>query len=78
MFKKYSLFLILSVFLINIANFVSAEIIPIKKPSQTIEEKEQKLLITLEKSLPIEKSRSQQNLTIINQSIYSHLTIDIP
>ncbi len=36
----------------NIVNFVSAEIIPIKKPSQTIEEKEQKLLIDVLKPIP--------------------------
>ena len=52
MFKNYSLFLVLSIFLINSANLLSAEIIPIKKPSQTKEEREQKLLIDVLKPLP--------------------------
>ncbi len=52
MFKNYSLFLVLLIFLINNANFVSAEIIPIKKPSQSKEEKELKLLVDVLKPLP--------------------------
>ena len=38
--------------LVNIVNFVSAEIIPIKKPTQTNEEKEKKLLVDVLKPLP--------------------------
>ena len=52
MFKNYSLFLVFLIFLINNANFISAEIIPIKKPSQTKEEKELKLLVDVLKPLP--------------------------
>ena len=52
MFKNYSLFLVFLIFLINNANFLSAEIIPIKKPSQTKEEKELKLLVDVLKPLP--------------------------
>ena len=37
-----------------------------------------KIINYIRKSLQIEKLKSQQNLTIINQSIYSHLIIDIP
>ena len=52
MIKNYSLFLVFLIFLINNANFISAEIIPIKKPSQTKEEKELKLLVDVLKPLP--------------------------
>ena len=42
MFKKIS-FLITTLILINIVNLVSADIVPIKKPSQSKEEKEKKI-----------------------------------
>ena len=51
MFKKLLFFIGLAIF----TNFISlslAEIIPLKKPAQTKEEKEQKLLIDVLKPLP--------------------------
>ena len=51
MFKKIS-FLITTLILINIVNLVSADIVPIKKPSQSKEEKEKKLMVDVLKPLP--------------------------
>ncbi len=51
MFKKFLFFISLIVFT-YITNLSSAEILPIKKPSQSQEEKEQKLLIDVLKPLP--------------------------
>ena len=51
MLKKLLFFISLIVFL-NQINFYFAEIIPLKKPIQTQEEKEQKLLIDVLKPLP--------------------------
>ena len=51
MFKKIS-FLIITLILINIVNLVSADIVPIKKPSQSEEEKEKKLMVDVLKPLP--------------------------
>jgi len=51
MFKKIS-FLIITLILINIVNLVSADIVPIKKPSQSKEEKEKKLMVDVLKPLP--------------------------
>ena len=71
MFKNYLLFIIISIFLINSTKFASAEIIPLKKPSQTKEEKEQKLLIDVLKPLPkpiINKiiKKEEKNIFFIN------------
>ena len=49
---KKKLLLIVILFLFNTTNFVFAEIIPIKKPIQTKEEKEKKLLKDIVKPLP--------------------------
>ena len=51
MLKKIS-FLITTLILINIVNSVSADIIPIKKPSQSKEVKEKKLMVDVLKPLP--------------------------
>ena len=51
MFKKLIFFISL-IILINLTNFTIAEIIPLKKPTQTKIEKEQKLLIDVLKPLP--------------------------
>ena len=51
MFKKLTFFISL-IILINLTNFAIAEIIPLKKPTQTKIEKEQKLLIDVLKPLP--------------------------
>ena len=51
MLKKIS-FLIITLILINIVNLVSADIVPIKKPSQSKEEKEKKLMVDVLKPLP--------------------------
>ena len=51
MLKKF-LFLISLVIFSNYTNFLSAEIIPLKKPTQSKEQKEQKLLIDILKPLP--------------------------
>ena len=51
MFKKLIFFISL-IILINLTNFTIAEIIPLKKPTQTKIEKEQKLLIDILKPLP--------------------------
>ena len=51
MFKKFLFFIGLIIFS-NFVNLSSAEILPLKKPSQTKEEKEQKLLIDVLKPLP--------------------------
>ena len=51
MLKKFILFISLF-FFSNITIFLSAEIIPLKKPIQTQEEKDQKLLIDVIKPLP--------------------------
>ena len=51
MLKKKLLFIVI-LFLFNTTNFVFAEIIPIKKPIQTKEEKEKKLLKDIVKPLP--------------------------
>ena len=51
MLKKLLFFIIFVVFL-NQINLTFAEIIPLKKPSQTQEEKEKKLLIDVLKPLP--------------------------
>ena len=51
MFKKLLFFISLVIFT-NSINLSLAEIIPLKKPSQTKEEKEQKLLIDVLKPLP--------------------------
>ena len=51
MFKKIS-FLITTLILINIVDLVSADIVPIKKPSQSKEEKEKKLMVDVLKPLP--------------------------
>ena len=50
MLKKFS-FLIVLFITIAISNFALSEIIPIKKPSQTKEETEKKLLIDVLKPL---------------------------
>ena len=52
MFKNYLLLFVVTIFLANITNSLFAEIIPIKKPHQTQEEKDQKLLIDVLKPLP--------------------------
>ena len=52
MFKNYLLLFIVTILFINISNYVFAEIIPIKKPHQTQEKKQQKLLIDVLKPLP--------------------------
>ena len=49
---KKKLLLIVILFLFNTTNFVFAEIIPVKKPIQTNEEKEKKLLKDIVKPLP--------------------------
>jgi soluble lytic murein transglycosylase len=66
MLRKLLFFISLFVFT-NQVNFSSAEIIPLKKPNQTTEEKEQKLLIDVLKPLPkpivkkkIEKKKEEQ------------------
>ena len=61
MLKKL-LFLINLFIFLNITFLLSAEIIPIKKPIQTKEEKEQKLLIDVLKPLPkpVTKKRNQK------------------
>ena len=51
MLKKLLFFISLVIFL-NVNHSISAEIIPLKKPSQTEEEKSQKLLIDILKPLP--------------------------
>ena len=51
MLKKFIFFISLF-FFSNITIFLSAEIIPLKKPIQTQEEKDQKLLIDVMKPLP--------------------------
>ena len=51
MLKKKLLFIVI-LFLFNTTNFIFAEIIPIKKPIQTKEEKEKKLLKDIVKPLP--------------------------
>ena len=51
MFKKISL--LIAIFtILNTFNSVSAEIIPIKKPVQTKEEKQEKLLVDVLRPLP--------------------------
>ena len=72
MLKKFIFFISLF-FFSNITVFLSAEIIPLKKPLQTKEEKDQKLLIDVMKPLPkpttkkvveeIEKSDSSRPFT---------------
>ena len=51
MLKKFIFFISLIIFS-NITLLLSAEIIPLKKPSQTKEEKAEKLLIDVLKPLP--------------------------
>ena len=51
MFKKFLFFISLIIFT-YITNLSSAEILPLKKPSQSQEEKQQKLLIDVLKPLP--------------------------
>ena len=51
MFKKFLFFISLSI-LTNLINLSFAEIIPLKKPSQSKEEKEKKLLVDVLKPLP--------------------------
>ena len=51
MFKKFLFFIGLIIFS-NFVSLSSAEILPLKKPSQTKEEKEQKLLVDVLKPLP--------------------------
>ena len=52
MFKKLLIFISLITLFLNIYSSVVAEIVPIKKPLQTKEEKEKKLLIDIVKPLP--------------------------
>ena len=49
--KKFLFFVIL-IYLVNLNNFVFSEIIPLKKPIQTKEETQKKLLIDILKPLP--------------------------
>ena len=51
MSKKFIFFIVLF-YLINVNNFAISEIIPLKKPTQTKEETEKKLLIDVLKPLP--------------------------
>ena len=51
MTKKFLFFIVLFQ-VISLNNFVSSEIIPLKKPNQTKEETEKKLLIDVLKPLP--------------------------
>ena len=51
MLKKFKFFIILIVFS-NLTLLLSAEILPLKKPIQSEEEKEKKLLIDILKPLP--------------------------
>ena len=51
MTKKFLFFVIL-IYLVNLNNFVFSEIMPLKKPIQTIEETQKKLLIDILKPLP--------------------------
>ena len=52
MFKKLLIFISLITLILNVYSSVVAEIVPIKKPLQTKEEKEKKLLIDIVKPLP--------------------------
>ena len=58
MSKKFIFFLVLF-HLINVNNFAISEIIPLKKPSQTKEETEKKLLIDVLKPLPKPVQRTE-------------------
>ena len=52
----------------SIVNLSSAEILPLKKPSQTKEEKEQKLLVDILKPLPkpiINKAKKETDKKIV-------------
>ena len=71
MLKKFLFFLSLIIF-INLSSLVSAEIIPLKKPIQTKEEKEERLLIDILKPLPkptvkktIKKEKTQSEAKVV-------------
>ena len=73
MLKKFVFFISLITF-INAAHLVSAEIIPLKKPTQTKEEVKKKLLVDVLKPLPkpteikqIEKKEKQTDKKIVSK-----------
>ena len=70
MLKKLIFFISLF-FISNITIFLSAEIIPLKKPLQTKEEKDQKLLIDIVKPLPkpVTKKAVEENKKEPNEEI---------
>ncbi len=70
MFKRLLLIISYIIFSINIISYVSADILPLKKPNQTSKEKEQKLLIDILKPPPkpiIKKEITNQNKEVIEQ-----------
>ena len=72
MLKKLIFFINLIIF-INSTSLLYAEIIPLKKPSQTKEEEEKKLLVDVLKPLPkpIEKKEIQKKEEQIEKKIVS-------
>ena len=73
MLNKFIFFISL-IFLINLASILSAEIIPLKKPTQTKEEEEKKLLVDIIKPLPkpiekkeIKKKEEQTEKNIVSK-----------